>query len=104
MDNILELVVVDRNPLLVDNVPVLETNLIRRRVTVDPHLPVNAHNLLYLLLDRLVPASVDNLTLHDALPIYVVHDAVNKSDRIDARRWRIAPAVDIRLGRCFVVL
>src|SRR5690554_572587 len=104
MDNILELVVVDRNPLLVDNVPVLERNLVRRLVDVDPYRPLNVDDLLDVLLDRLVLVSVDdNGTVVDDL-LNVVDYAVNKSDRIDARRWRIAPAVDIRLGRCFVVL
>src|SRR5690554_8225828 len=86
MDNILELVVVDRNPLLVDNVPVLERNLVRRLVDVDPYRPLNVDDLLDVLLDRLVLVSVDdNGTVVDDV-LKVVDYAANNIDRIDPRR------------------
>src|SRR5690554_4561072 len=84
-------------------VPLLEDDVVIP-VVDDTHGALNVHNLLDVLLDRLVLVPVDdNGTVVNDL-LNVVDYAVNKSDRIDARRWRIAPAVDIRLGRCIVVL
>src|SRR5690554_202991 len=103
MDDTLKVIVLDRDPRIRALVPLLQGDVVIP-VVDDTHGALNVHNLLDVLLDRLVLVPVDdNGTVVNDL-LNVVDYAVNKSDRIDARRWRIAPAVDIRLGRCIVVL